>query len=67
MFNIPSPIVRYRLITPILVIVLIFCFAVSLARPALAVARIWESYVVLNGTYYDANANTGNPNFANQD
>lgn len=36
-------------------------------RPVLAAANIWESYIVLNNTYYDVNAATGNPDFNNQD
>lgn len=35
-------------------------------QPVFAAAGIFESYVVLNNTYYDAGASTGNPNFHGQ-
>lgn len=34
--------------------------------PVLAGGGIWESYIVLNSLYYDVNANTGNPDFNQQ-
>lgn len=40
--------------------------ALLLVRSALAAAGIWQSHIVLNATYYDVNATTGNPDFPNQ-
>jgi hypothetical protein len=45
----------------ILAVILVSLFAV--VRPVSAAAGIFESYIVLNGTYYDVNANTSNPDF----
>ncbi len=34
--------------------------------PVLAAAGIWQSYIILNSTYYDVNAATANPDFNGQ-
>ncbi len=52
---------------PLLIaLVVVLGLALLLARPVFAAAGIWESYIVLNGTFYDVNAATGNPNFPAQ-
>ncbi|MCB0243470.1 MAG: hypothetical protein KDI12_08680, partial [Anaerolineae bacterium] len=50
-------------------VLLLAAISLAVALPAmqvLAAAGIWQSYVVINGVYYDANASTGNPDFQNQ-
>ncbi|MDX9953373.1 MAG: hypothetical protein RBT75_04725, partial [Anaerolineae bacterium] len=41
--------------------------ALGAPKPVLAAAGIFESYIVLNNTYYDVKAVTTNPDFNNQD
>ncbi|MBN1260704.1 MAG: DUF3372 domain-containing protein, partial [Anaerolineae bacterium] len=54
---------RLRLFTLVAVILSVL----SLSQPVLADGGIWQSYIVLNSTYYDVNATTGNPDFTGQD
>lgn len=59
-----SPFSRTYSLVIALIVVMVLIFAV--VRPVFAAAGIWESYIVLNGTFYDVNATTGNPNFPAQ-
>jgi pullulanase/glycogen debranching enzyme len=53
--------------SPFVLLVSIIAFLTLFAvRPVWAAAGIWESYIVLNGAYYDVKANTALPDFHGQ-
>ena len=66
MSTIPSLVTRNRAVLPVLLMLSMLVSSLGFTRTALAAGGIWQSYIVINGTYYDANASTTNPDFSNQ-
>ncbi|HEY89076.1 MAG TPA: hypothetical protein G4N98_04990, partial [Thermoflexia bacterium] len=56
---------RWNLVFVIILLISLFPVLFNMPEPVLAAGGIWESYVVLNDTYYDVNATTSNPDFTN--
>ena len=54
-----------RRLIVVLVVAAVAAATVSPVTQVFAAAGIWESYIVLNGSYHDVNANTALPNFPN--